>query len=503
MHQHCKALKTVLEAGQSFVDRDGSIFVYNPDVLREQFVGLVIQQGLPFNHFDNAQMTRVFQNHMQLKYNHVELLIESISTDLECFDDDFATKAKQWFKDSLEGNSMTNLLNKLKENKHKGARNDRLTSSEYERYVDGDFISHLEPHEFAGFDVLGFWKAMDLIKIERIQHTSNLENALDFEEEILDEEVQENEATPLSDEEIALDQAASEARSNGSVEEVEDGSEGLLEWNKEKAKKGCEATAAEAGEDNQDAKEAMELMADGTSIDGIDVYGTRINDWECPKCGNGDFSFRLQNQPRVPVSLLDIAWTLYSVPSIFSVCIDLDRDSNDIRTMAEMSKAVLQAANKGKMTVLQPEIITLQDIRPTHTRKTIELWVYCKWIAKNVTTKERTNFCCMLLDRGTIRFGCTDTKKWRRTLDYKTTLNFGRYTRIEPIANDSFPEHYFNFVAYNEVQSKADVKDATLTGEELDVVENKLFHQSFNLENYIFWNRQGAITWIEQPHQEV
>ncbi|GJV35112.1 hypothetical protein Tco_1407589 [Tanacetum coccineum] len=253
---------------------------------------------------------------------------------------------------------------------------------------------------------------------------------------------------------------------------------------------------------HEEEDDGLRRMADGTSIDGIDVFGrevvlllnhflflgqkccrkmthnpvsqlleqadgTRINDWECPKCGNGNFSFRLQNQPRVPVSLLDIAWTLYSVPSIFSVCIDLDRDSNDIRTMAEMSKAVLQAADKGKMTVLQPEIITLQDIRPTHTRKTIELWVYCKWIDKNVTTKERTNLCCMLLDRGTIRFGCTDTKKWRRTLDYKTTLNFGRYTRIEPIANDSFPEHYFNFVAYNEVQSKADVKDATLTEQSL------------------------------------
>nr|GEU45150.1 reverse transcriptase domain-containing protein [Tanacetum cinerariifolium] len=51
---------------------------------------------------------------------------------------------------------------------------------------------------------------------ERIQHTSNLENALDFEEEILDEEVQENKAIPHFDEEIALDEAASEARSNGS-----------------------------------------------------------------------------------------------------------------------------------------------------------------------------------------------------------------------------------------------------------------------------------------------
>nr|GEX91064.1 zinc finger BED domain-containing protein RICESLEEPER 2-like [Tanacetum cinerariifolium] len=49
---------------------------------------------------------------------------------------------------------------------------------------------------------------------ERIQHTSNLKNALDFEKEILDEQVQQNEETPLFDEEIALDKAASEARSN-------------------------------------------------------------------------------------------------------------------------------------------------------------------------------------------------------------------------------------------------------------------------------------------------
>ncbi|GJT17211.1 putative reverse transcriptase domain-containing protein [Tanacetum coccineum] len=53
------------------------------------------------------------------------------------------------------------LLNKLKEKSNKRARNDRLTSSEYERYVNEDFISHFQPHEFAGFDVLGFWKAKE------------------------------------------------------------------------------------------------------------------------------------------------------------------------------------------------------------------------------------------------------------------------------------------------------------------------------------------------------
>ncbi|GKD01213.1 zinc finger BED domain-containing protein RICESLEEPER 2-like protein [Tanacetum coccineum] len=71
-HPHCEALKRVAESGQSSMSRDGSIFVYNPDVLREQFAGLVIQRGLPFNHFDDEQTTRVFQKHLQPRYAHIE-----------------------------------------------------------------------------------------------------------------------------------------------------------------------------------------------------------------------------------------------------------------------------------------------------------------------------------------------------------------------------------------------------------------------------------------------
>nr|GFB31522.1 zinc finger, BED-type, phospholipase-like, homeodomain-like protein [Tanacetum cinerariifolium] len=54
-HPHSEALKRAVEPGQSSMSRDGSIFVYNPDVLREQFADLVIQRGLPFNHFDDKQ----------------------------------------------------------------------------------------------------------------------------------------------------------------------------------------------------------------------------------------------------------------------------------------------------------------------------------------------------------------------------------------------------------------------------------------------------------------
>ncbi|GKD56519.1 zinc finger BED domain-containing protein RICESLEEPER 2 [Tanacetum coccineum] len=170
---------------------------------------------------------------------------------------------------------MTQLLNRLK-NPNKHARNDRLASNDCERYVTTDFISHLPTDEFSTFDVLGFFgnqgnsipelsrMAQDILSVQatsvasesafstsgralsirrtrltpaslkmcmclkdhldatdRIQYTSNLKNSLDFEEEILDEEVLVNEAILLSDEDIALDEVAFEARSNRSGDEIE------------------------------------------------------------------------------------------------------------------------------------------------------------------------------------------------------------------------------------------------------------------------------------------
>nr|GEY15356.1 hypothetical protein [Tanacetum cinerariifolium] len=50
---------------------------------------------------------------------------------------------------------------------------------------------------------------------ERKQDKFTIETPIDFEEEILDAEVQENEAIPLSDEKIALDAASSEGSMSG------------------------------------------------------------------------------------------------------------------------------------------------------------------------------------------------------------------------------------------------------------------------------------------------
>ncbi|GJS65035.1 zinc finger BED domain-containing protein RICESLEEPER 2-like protein [Tanacetum coccineum] len=124
---------------------------------------------------------------------------------------------------------------------------DPSLSSEYERYVHSDLVTHLEYSEFAAFDLLGFWKAkesifpvlsriaMDIISVQAtsvasesafsisrrvlsIRRTRLTLTSLEmyFEEEILDAEVQQNEAISLSKEEIALDVASSEGTMSGS-----------------------------------------------------------------------------------------------------------------------------------------------------------------------------------------------------------------------------------------------------------------------------------------------
>nr|GEV38603.1 putative retrotransposon protein [Tanacetum cinerariifolium] len=207
----------------------------------------------------------------------VELLIESISTDLEFFDDSYATKAKKWFNDSLEclyniyyakygnptnelssrtsssrasgGNQMSRLLNRLQEHRKKKARNDPSLSSEYERYVNSNFVTHLDNSAFATFDLLASKSAFStsgrvlsirrtrltlaslkmcmclkdyLDAQERKQHKSGLETSIDFGEEILDAKVQQYEAIPLSKEEIVLDVASSEGTMSGSGSGGED-----------------------------------------------------------------------------------------------------------------------------------------------------------------------------------------------------------------------------------------------------------------------------------------
>ncbi|PWA58970.1 nucleic acid-binding, OB-fold protein [Artemisia annua] len=149
-----------------------------------------------------------------------------------------------------------------------------------------------------------------------------------------------------------------------------------------------------------------------------------------------------------------------------------------------------RSKEKGKAPVIKREELDLMDIKPTDLGKPIEVKVYRKWTSKNVPDPNPTGLCFILLDRkgsaiqanvqpwdmrqfdtahqiGSCykieRFGCRRTDNWQRTLNNPITLLFGRYTLVTPIENDGFANHYFNFIAYNEVGQRADTRDYTLT----------------------------------------
>nr|GEZ02779.1 elongation factor 1 alpha [Tanacetum cinerariifolium] len=64
-----------------------------------------------------------------------------------------------------------------------------------------------------------------------------------------------------------------------------------------------------------------------------------------------------------------------------------------------------------------------------------------------------------------------------------------RYTNILPISNTDFPEHYFNFVAHNEVDQPADVYGAPLAGKDNNHVPSVLKQAEGHA--YIFQLRVG------------
>nr|GEU34725.1 hypothetical protein [Tanacetum cinerariifolium] len=173
-------------------------------------------------------------------------------------------------------------------------------------------------------------------------------------------------------------------------------------------------------------------------------------------------------------------------------CICRIKNSQLADLLSPMTKSNDQSmvpADKGKLPLIEENTVSLADIKPTQTNQTIEVRVYRKWVAKNVKTQVASNFCAMLLDtKGNAiqanmdlrdtnyfnqqlqlnnayiisRFMCTTTKIWDRTLPNNTTLLFRRYTSIIPISNTNFPEHYFNFIAYNEVSARANISGAPL-----------------------------------------
>ncbi|GKD12307.1 DNA helicase [Tanacetum coccineum] len=156
--------------------------------------------------------------------------------------------------------------------------------------------------------------------------------------------------------------------------------------------------------------------------------------------------------------------------------------------------------DKRKMILMQPKITNISELSSTNYNKTIEVVVYRKWTSKTTKTRTPTKFCCILIEKqGTpiqanmglrdaeyfdqllqlrkayrfFGFSCEPTDNWERTLLTQTSLIFGRFLQVEEIPNTDFPEHYFNFVAYNELPDRATTRNPILTGDAMTAQKSR------------------------------
>ncbi|GJT02304.1 sucrose synthase [Tanacetum coccineum] len=76
--------------------------------------------------------------------------------------------------------------------------------------------------------------------------------------------------------------------------------------------------------------------------------------------------------------------------------------------------------------------------------------------------------------------------RWERTLNNRIAIAFGKYTQFEAAPNIGFPKHYFNFAAYNELQSRADITDSILTvATSLDLLCGTKWSEGFRHANIL------------------
>ncbi|KAD4180425.1 hypothetical protein E3N88_29016 [Mikania micrantha] len=143
--KHCVVVKNNPANAQAQMSQECEVWNFDPDMVREMMGNLVIQESLPFNHFDNPRLTKMIQ------------------------------KALQPPSESAFSHSGRVL----------SIRRTRLTPASLEMCIC------LKDH---------------LDAMERVQDQTQLEGELEIEMTIHDVEVEEGMMFPLSDEEQAMDE---------------------------------------------------------------------------------------------------------------------------------------------------------------------------------------------------------------------------------------------------------------------------------------------------------
>ncbi|GJW27196.1 probable aspartyl aminopeptidase [Tanacetum coccineum] len=101
---------------QGTIGANGQVFIFDNDAVRLDFTKFVIQQALPFNHFDNVKLTEIIKRRLQQRL----------------FED--ATKRQRT----------------------------SAPTSELGQYMATNFLITLRPEEFTNFDILAWWKEREI-----------------------------------------------------------------------------------------------------------------------------------------------------------------------------------------------------------------------------------------------------------------------------------------------------------------------------------------------------
>ncbi|PWA34574.1 nucleic acid-binding, OB-fold protein [Artemisia annua] len=158
--------------------------------------------------------------------------------------------------------------------------------------------------------------------------------------------------------------------------------------------------------------------------------------------------------------------------------------------MALTVDASTSSKNTETPIVPRREFAYLTELNPADNNKFIEVKVYRKWTTVKIPGFTPTTFSCMLLDkRGSAiqanadlkekarfdhdlqincvykieGFGFERPDSWGKTLDNDITLCFGKYTQANLLQDQNFPNHYFNFAAFNELNARLEKKNPILT----------------------------------------
>nr|GEW83718.1 hypothetical protein [Tanacetum cinerariifolium] len=71
MNKSCPVVKEAASSGQTTMGNDGSLWQYEADRVRDRMAKFVIQETLPFDHFDNRRMPDLIKETLQPRYCHV------------------------------------------------------------------------------------------------------------------------------------------------------------------------------------------------------------------------------------------------------------------------------------------------------------------------------------------------------------------------------------------------------------------------------------------------